>query len=192
MLGDQLRQDGVVYTKNGVLSFDPKLLGAMQSWDELKRGNPITVEEAKDLYSFCPKRGEKATVKHGFAKTLDSLDLMKPLYFKDLQDDHGLLADENMPPERVVNLSSDDEQYLKSIKRRGQMPTKPAVKLSTIHRMKGGEDENIVLLSEMGYMPYQTLLENPDDEHRVFYTAVTRTRENLHIVDTEGKYRYEL
>jgi superfamily I DNA/RNA helicase len=192
ILGDQLRQDGVVFSKNGALSFDPTLLQAMQSWEDLKTGNPITVEEAKVMYSHCPKRGDKATVKHGSAKTLESLDLMQPVYMQTLKESHGLLADENMPPERVVNLSSDDESYLKAIRRRGQLPTKPAVKLSTIHRMKGGEDDNIVLLTDMGYMPYQTLLENPDDEHRVFYTAVTRTRENLHIVQQESRYGYEL
>jgi superfamily I DNA/RNA helicase len=58
--------------------------------------------------------------------------------------------------------------------------------------MKGGEDQNIVLMTDMGYMPHKTLQETPDDEHRVFYTAVTRTKENLHIVDAESKHRYPL
>jgi len=92
----------------------------------------------------------------------------------------------------LLKLSQDEKQYLKAIKRRGGITTEPAVKLSTIHRMKGGEDENIVLLTDMGYLPHKTLQENPDDEHRVFYTAVTRTKENLHIVDSESKYRYPL
>ena len=58
--------------------------------------------------------------------------------------------------------------------------------------MKGGEDENIVLLSDMGYMPHQTLQTNPDDEHRVFYTAITRAKERLHLISHKTKYWYPL
>jgi len=32
----------------------------------------------------------------------------------------------------------------------------------------------------------------PDDEHRIFYTGITRTKENLHIIESGAKYRYEL
>jgi superfamily I DNA/RNA helicase len=192
MLSDTLRQDGVIYTKNGTLSFDEGLLNSMRVWQDLQNGELITADEAKILYENCPKRGEKATVKAGMSKTLDELDHNQPVSFSELKDNHGLLAPKEMDAEDVVNLSTDDRQYLGAIKRRGKITTAPAVKLSTIHRMKGGEDENIVLLSDMGFMPYKTLQENPDDEHRVFYTAVTRTKKNLHIVDSESRYRYDL
>jgi superfamily I DNA/RNA helicase len=59
--------------------------------------------------------------------------------------------------------------------------------------MKGGEDDNVVLLDDMGYLPHKNYMEkDPDDEHRVFYTAVTRTKHNLHIVQTDSKFRYPL
>jgi superfamily I DNA/RNA helicase len=192
MLGDQLRQDGVVYTKNGTLSFDRSLLNSMQIWQNLQNGEFITVDEAKELYKNCPKRGDYATVRFGMSKTLDMIDPTQPVSYQMLNQDHGLLVSKLANPEDVVNLSKEDRQYLAAIKRRGEITTDPAVKLSTIHRMKGGEDENIVLLTDMGYLPHKTLQENPDDEHRVFYTAVTRTKENLHIVDSESKYRYPL
>jgi superfamily I DNA/RNA helicase len=32
----------------------------------------------------------------------------------------------------------------------------------------------------------------PDDEHRVFYTGITRTKKNLFIIQPETKYSYEL
>ena len=56
--------------------------------------------------------------------------------------------------------------------------------------MKGGEDDNILLLTDSSY----PAMKNPDqdDEHRVFYTAVTRARKNLHIVQSNSKYRYEI
>jgi superfamily I DNA/RNA helicase len=90
----------------------------------------------------------------------------------------------------VVALSREDRYYLSAIKRRGESLDKPRIKLSTIHRMKGGEDDNILLLTDSSY----PAVKNPDqdDEHRVFYTGVTRARQNLHIVQSNSKYRYEI
>jgi len=34
--------------------------------------------------------------------------------------------------------------------------------------------------------------EYPDDEHRAFYVGVTRTKKNLHILESAKKYRYEI
>jgi len=191
-IGEQLEAGGILYKKNGRLSFDEDNLTAMNLWHDLQAGEFITPAEAITLYGCLPKRGDQARVKHGMAKTLEEVEPTKPLTYQSLVDDHGLMADANMPAEDLLKLSQDEKQYLKAIKRRGEITTDPAVKLSTIHRMKGGEDENIVLLTDMGYLPYKTLQESPDDEHRVFYTAVTRTKENLHIVDSESKYRYPL
>ncbi len=191
-LGEQLEGAGILYKKNGRLSFDEDNLKAMHLWEDLQNGEFISPAEASKLYECLPKRGEAARVKYGMAKTLQECDPLKPLTHKALVDEHGLLADIGMPAEDLLKLSSDEKQYLKAIKRRGGITTDPAIKLSTIHRMKGGEDQNIVLMTDMGYMPHKTLQETPDDEHRVFYTAVTRTKENLHIVDSESKHRYPL
>ena len=191
-LGEQLEGAGILYKKNGRLSFDEDNLKAMHLWEDLQNGEFISPAEASKLYECLPKRGEAARVKYGMAKTLQECDPLKPLTHKALVDEHGLLADIGMPSEDLLKLSSDEKQYLKAIKRRGGITTDPAIKLSTIHRMKGGEDQNIVLMTDMGYMPHKTLQETPDDEHRVFYTAVTRTKENLHIVDAESKHRYPL
>ena len=191
-LGEQLEGAGILYKKNGRLSFDEDNLKAMHLWEDLQNGEFISPAEASKLYECLPKRGEAARVKYGMAKTLQECDPLKPLTHKALVDEHGLLADIGMPAEDLLKLSSDEKQYLRAIKRRGGITTDPAIKLSTIHRMKGGEDQNIVLMTDMGYLPHKTLQETPDDEHRVFYTAVTRTKENLHIVDAESKHRYPL
>lgn len=191
-VAEELRRNGELFTLNGRLSFNEELLKAMQLWQALQEGGFISVAEAIDLYAQLPKRGDNARVKHGMAKTLEDVDFNKPMTHQALTEDHGLLAPIDMPAEDILKLSKEEKEYLRAIRRRGQITMNPAVKLSTIHRMKGGEDENIVLFTDMGYLPFKTLQENPDDEHRVFYTAVTRTKENLHIVDTESRYRYPI
>ena len=85
-------------------------------------------------------------------------------------------------------MSREDITYVAAIRRRGEDLLKPRIALSTIHRMKGGEDDNIMLLTESSF----PAVNNPDqdDEHRVFYTGITRARHNLHIVDSPARYRY--
>jgi superfamily I DNA/RNA helicase len=192
-IGEQLEGAGILYKINGRLSFKEDILDAMNIWETLQRGEFINVNEAEKLYSCLPKRGDDAMVKHGMAKTLKDVNPEKPITFNSLVEDNGLLADRNMRPEDVLKLSQEEDNYLKAIRRRGEITKEPRIKLSTIHRMKGGEDENIVLLNDMGYLPHKNFTEgDPDDEHRVFYTAVTRTKQNLHIVDTGSKHRYPL
>jgi len=192
-LGTQLKGAGMLYRINGNLSFKEELLDAMNIWERVQHGQSITVQEAEKLYECLPKRGDSARVKHGYAKTLKEIDPSIRLTHEDLRANHGLLATKNMEPEDLLKLSKEEIQYLKAIRRRGESTKEPRIKLSTIHRMKGGEDDNIVLLDDMGFLPYKNLTEgHPDDEHRVFYTAVTRTKHNLHIVNTNTKYRYPL
>ena len=192
-LGDNLKAMGILYKINDSLSFNEKLLRSINLWKELQAGEFISVEEAELLYSHLPKRGNDAMVKYGMAKTLKEVDSEKPLTYNALVEDHGLLASKELIAEKLLRISEEELRYLNAIRRRGKISTDPSIKLSTIHRMKGGEDDNIVLLDDMGYLPYKNYVEgNPDDEHRVFYTAVTRTRQNLHIVQTGSKHRYPL
>ena len=64
------------------------------------------------------------------------------------------------------------------------------IKLSTIHASKGGECDNVVLLSDMATKSYDELYRNPDNECRNFYVGVTRTKENLHIVRSKTRKQF--
>ena len=69
---------------------------------------------------------------------------------------------------------------------------KARIRLSTIHGIKGGEAENVVIISDISYKTWRKMNTEPDDEHRVFYTGITRTKTNLFIIQPETKYSYEL
>jgi superfamily I DNA/RNA helicase len=88
----------------------------------------------------------------------------------------------------------DERAYIIALLRRGEkFNAEPRITVSTIHGSKGGEAENVVLytnLSPAADAHYQT---NPDDLHRTFYVAVTRTKENLFIIEPENMNRsYDL
>ena len=71
----------------------------------------------------------------------------------------------------------------------------PRIEVSTIHASKGGERDNVMLITDLSYGPYKSSTETQqgkDDEARVFYVGATRAKKELHLVHrTEGQYEYE-
>ena len=176
----QLRDDGGLFKRNGKLSFDEATLKGMNTWKALSEGREVILDDVKQLYKLVPKRGDKAVIKRGASKSLDTIDPQATLTYDLLVRDHGLIADKSALSQDVCNLSYLDRIYLASILRRGSLV--PRITVSTIHRMKGGEDDNVMLFTESCYPAVSNT--DQDEEHRVFYTGVTRTKHNLHIVDT--------
>jgi hypothetical protein len=59
----------------------------------------------------------------------------------------------------------------------------PTIRLSTIHAAKGHEANHVVLLTDQTSRVIQTSEKNPDDEVRVFYVGMTRSKNILDIVE---------
>ena len=66
---------------------------------------------------------------------------------------------------------------------------KPRIILSTIHSYKGGEGDNVVLLTDLTTNTHRSYLKNPDDETRLFYVGATRTKDKLHIIRPKDYYK---
>lgn len=69
---------------------------------------------------------------------------------------------------------------------------KPNVRLLSIHQSKGGEADTVVLDMELARRTYDAYMTNPDDEHRVFYVAVTRARDRLFTLMPTGPMCYQI
>ena len=62
------------------------------------------------------------------------------------------------------------------------------VKLSTIHAAKGGEAENVLLILDNTKKIRDAVEKDQDkgeEEHRVWYVGVTRTKQNLYIMEAK-------
>ena len=86
--------------------------------------------------------------------------------------------------------------YIRAVLRRGENIRKqPRIKLSTIHGSKGGEADNVMLLTDLSYGPYKSSKDTQqgrDDELRVFYVGATRAKKKLVIVHTtEAQFEFE-
>ena len=66
------------------------------------------------------------------------------------------------------------------------------VKLSTIHAAKGGEADNVLLILDNTKTireASEKSIEKFDEEHRVWYVGVTRTKQNLYIMAAKRRIK---
>ena len=90
-------------------------------------------------------------------------------------------------------ISVDERSYIRAMLRRGEKITKePRIRLSTIHAAKGGEAENVILLTDISSRVYKSFQDNPDDESRVFYVGLTRAKENLYLIEPQTQKYFPL
>lgn len=64
----------------------------------------------------------------------------------------------------------------------------PYILVATIHAVKGGEAENVVLFTDWTRRIHRNWYVDPDSEYRVLYVGITRSRKNLYFVDTKSTY----
>jgi superfamily I DNA/RNA helicase len=66
------------------------------------------------------------------------------------------------------------------------------VTIGTIHSVKGGEADNVIILLDVTRSVLNNIEKNPDSEHRAFYVGCTRAKRELHIVNSNTKYAYRV
>lgn len=63
----------------------------------------------------------------------------------------------------------------------------PQLLVSTIHGVKGGEADNVALLLSATKKTKANIFNDIDDELRVLYVGITRTKKNLFLIDSENE-----
>jgi superfamily I DNA/RNA helicase len=108
-----------------------------------------------------------------------------------LQQNHGLLVGEDLVWHDALDKIPDAERaYMVALLRRGEkFNAEPRITCSTIHGAKGGEADNVVLMTDLTTAADNERQIEPDNLNRVFYVGVTRTRQKLYIVEPENAYR---
>ena len=163
----------------------------MNGWEQLRKGQDISGEIARKIYSFM---STKDRVKRGFKKLseVQDTDFVDLAY---LTREQGLLATVDMIwSEAMDKLPDSDRAYITALLRRGErFNGLPRITASTIHGAKGGEADNVVLFTDLSPAADEAMRRDPDDLHRVFYVGVTRTKENLYIMEGDDVTRcYEI
>lgn len=91
--------------------------------------------------------------------------------------------------------SDEDKKYLRKVLARGgesALFKRPKLTLGTYHSFKGLEADSVVLDLSLTRRPWHNLQQRPDEEHRVFYTGITRARTTVMLAVGESAWGYPL
>lgn len=164
-------------------------LAAIKAWEELRKGLNVSVAEVKKIYDLLtPKLG----VKYGYKTKVDKLNDAMVLNKQKLIDEYGLLTSDIWHIALDKLDAAEREYFIAALRRGEKLLREPRIKINTIHSVKGGEADNVVVLTDMAQRTYLEYTNNPDDEHRVWYVAVTRARKKLFIVLPTTEKSYEI
>ena len=127
------------------------------------------------------------------SKALLALDEQMEITYEYAVQSLGLMIDRGKDWNFALDkLDTDTQVYILSALKRGENLDSPRIKLSTIHSMKGGENENIVVIPDLSPAAYQSYMHNPDIEHRIYYVAVTRSKSTLHFIEPQTNRFYTI
>lgn len=187
---EYFKREGIIYNRfNKNKSISEKVCYAINCWNKLVNGDTISLGGAKNMYKYIPGDGP---IKRGFKTWDKALEDDVVVSYNDLVNNHGLRVNKEEDWHDALTLINEDViLYIRKCERRGQdINAIPKIKILTIHGSKGGEADNVVLLSELSRKSHTSLLKNGDDERRVFYTGITRTKRNLFLVRSSNDYEY--
>lgn len=178
-------------TRYGYSSVKQASYLAIRTWERLRKGTPQLGGDIKQMYDYlrvghCLKRGAKA-----------GLSLVDEQYYTitQLEQDSGLQMTQLPWHEALIGIPLGEREYYLSVLRRHgtkALSTPPRMQVSTIHGAKGGEADNVVLLTDMAKKSYDGYRQQADPETRVFYVGVTRTKKALHIVQPQSTMFFNL
>ena len=180
MLNDMhewIKSQGLLFERHGQRSIADSIVTAVVGWERLRKGDEINFEVLQKIYKNLPAD----SVKRGF-KSLRTADPEAMFTMKYLKQHQGLLTDE-IWHQALTKIGEDKRDYLISVLKRGtKLSSKPPIQLSTIHGAKGGEADNVLLITDLSPKFAQDYARDADDINRLLYVGVTRTRQSLHIV----------
>ena len=177
------RNEGWFFEVKGRPSISEAKVRAVIYWERLRKGETVSLNECANILKY---------VKVDKHKKLDLLDSDLTMQYEDLKSHFPDLPEGNWYDVFTL-LSPSEVSYIRAMLRRGEKITKqPRIRLSTIHAAKGGEATNVVLLTDITTRVYKNYQQNPDDENRVFYVGITRTKENLYLIEPKSPRHYQV
>ena len=181
-LEDILYRKGFYYKNKFKKTKEQNLHMAAIDWEHLRQGQLLSYDQLLKISSYMtPKKFNKQKIK-GMAKgSFYGID--------QLTKDYGLNTKDPWF-ESFDNASTREVSYLRKMRKNGEkLNEKPRIELSTIHAAKGGESQNVVLLTDLSKNTMKSYERNADDENRLFYVGATRTKEHLHIISPKDSYK---
>ena len=195
------KEAGLYFADNrGNKSFDVKQWRAIKAWTRIAKGKDISKQEAENMMKFIREIKDHSYRRMGFWIELPDTQTYD---YDGLCDWCGLNLSEEASTKAWWEIlqrnftPSQTEYFLRLLQRYGQktIDDDPQIIIDTIHSVKGGEANNVVLYSKTNWpASYINKKDAKDksDEKRVYYTGATRARDTLHILSSNYRYNYPI
>ena len=161
-----LKDMAIYFEIKGRKSYKTRLYTAIKNYTRWTNGDKLSLSECKDLLEFLEEDIELKEERmydlyeFGYVRTREWYDVFKT--------------------------EPEESLYIREMLRLKEELSKPArVKLSTIHAAKGGEATNVLLILDNTKKIREAVERSEDkydEEQRVWYVGVTRTKQNLYIL----------
>ena len=181
-LEDTLYSQGLYYQNKFKTNREQDLYTAVNDWENLRKGVDINYDQISRISSYMSeKHFEKNCLKYMDKDARHTMQgLLERMWLK--TNDVWYNAFDNAPQKKV--------RYIRRMRENGEkLNSAPRITLSTIHGVKGGEQENVVLLTDLSRNTQRNYEQNPDDENRLFYVGATRTKNHLHVIRPKDIYK---
>jgi len=178
-ISKQLRQNNLYYKNRFGKSYNTRLYKAILNFGHLCKGASLSTADSKELAEYL-SRAPQFTDRQALYK----------------------LSDFNYQPGDLwynVFTKADQEEcfYIRTmLSNEEKLSQEPRIEVSTIHAAKGGECENVIVVLDNAKKIRDSIennIDKADEEHRVWYVGVTRTKENLYLLKPKKeRYGYSL
>ena len=173
---ESLYQRGLYYSSRYRRGTEKDLHEAATNWEHLRQGQLVNFKQIENISKYMSsKHWHKKKIKGMVKESFYGID--------QLVRDYGLQV-KTVWFEAFDDAGQTKVDYLRKMRANGEkLNEAPRIELSTIHGAKGGESQNVVLLTDLTQNTMKGYERDPDDENRLFYVGATRTKENLHIIE---------
>lgn len=186
---DHCLSNGLVFDATADNPLRGDALKAIVIWENLRKDKLVTAADAAFVYDMM---SSNVGVKYGKKSQLEALKPDELVNIHQLVSTYGLLTTEIWHKALDKITAIEREYFLQALRQGEKLLREPRIKISTIHGAKGGEAENVVIMPDMAARTWMEFEENPQDEHRVWYVAVTRAKRNLYILEPNTSKFYTI
>ena len=162
----QLKERGLYFEIKNRKSYRTRLYRSIQDYTRWTNGAKLSLSECKDLFEFLELDKE-----------------LKDERMYDLKEFGYSFTDDWY---QVFKSDPEECLYIREMTRnKEKLSEDPRIKLSTIHAAKGGEATNVLIILDNTKKIREAIEKNQDkydEEQRVWYVGVTRTKQNLYIM----------
>jgi len=164
-----LRDMGIYFEYKNRKSYKTRLYAAVLNYTRWINGSLLSLSECRDLFEYFGK---------DFPQAEERMYDLKEFGYASTQQWF-----------EVFETEPEDSLYIRNMMEAGEELSKKArVKLSTIHAAKGGEADNVLLILDNTKTireASEKSQDKEDEENRVWYVGVTRTKQNLYIMSAK-------